>query len=821
GPAVAAPGPAARPAATDAPPLALATGPVTLRDATVHILDTDRGRSHSYGFDVELGAVRGAGRAAWAEPVPFALELRLEQQLRALSLRGSFARGAEDRVTLTAELAGRGIRGASLAPLLPAGARSPLSDGSVTANLEFAATAFARDFDATLRDLRLADGDQELAAIDLLQLRAPELGAERVHVSSLRAEGIRARVTATPDGLQVPGLLLGIAAPPPAGGAAGEATEAPAPAIAEAAARAAPAPASASLPQLQLDELVIAADDLTFRDRRGGDGEPIHTTLRLELATPWQTAAELQETPPLQFRLRGAATPLLANLEVDLTLQALANAPTLAVELTAAGIDTTALPRALPGLADTLAGTETAASLRASLHAELELARSDPTRFDALARPFGGTFTLEGLELLGTDGGELARVPAIDGELRAFDPASGDLLLRSLELDSPTLRAAQTPAGLEVAGLLLKAPPTPDAATAPSESPPAEPLPAEPPPTGAGTTGPEIAVDDLRVYGLAFDWRDATTTPPTLVPIEDLDLRVQRWSTRVLTEPRQFAFDLSVRGGQIPLPRRQDSSSVFAGIARATADLATGGSDEHEIEARPLLEELTLRGHLQVFPIAKGRIDLSVHAFELQALRGMAAPSGVEINDGVLDADIGLDLMAQGIALKSQETFTWLQISEPPSGPISTYLKLPAPLDLVLFALRNDNGEQRIPLQVWLPAREGAPTTRIAQAAIEALSLLISESVGSTPWRMVRTVTDALGISGREELDTEPAVLICAPGSATPDFAPLAALLERVGTGDELGFVLTHELGAADYARAEQLANPDRELAAETVARLA
>lgn len=99
--------------------------------------------------------------------------------------------------------------------------------------------------------------------------------------------------------------------------------------------------------------------------------------------------------------------------------------------------------------------------------------------------------------------------------------------------------------------------------------------------------------------------RDTTTTPPTELPIDELDLSVQQFSTELLHEPNPFAFQLAVRGGDLDLPRRVHRSSALVGLLGAATHAAIGGRDQHDLEPRPLFADLTATGRLQLYPLPK------------------------------------------------------------------------------------------------------------------------------------------------------------------------------------------------------------------------
>ncbi len=813
-------------------PLVLDTGPITLERATVHLHDTGPNpRTSTIGVDLELGAIAGTGLAAFAQPVPFALTVHLDERVEALGLRGQLAR-TQDQLTVSGTLDGTGIRGTALTRLLPDGMRSPLANGRIGAELEVHIAPGMSALDVAVREFALHDGDEELAAIDRIEFVAPQLGSDTVHIEKAVVAGVRAKVEKSAAGLLVPGLLIADAAAPVDGEPAQPNAPSPnAPSPAEAAPTSTepatvPPPISvpttrapgAGLPALRIDELAVALDELVWHDRTVAGSEPLRTALRIELAAPWRTAEELDETAPLELRIRGGAAPIVSEIALDLLLEPFALAPVFDAKLTIDGIDTTAIEQIAPAMRETLTGTETGARLTLHTHAEIDLARTDPTQFD-LSRPFGGAVLVEDLEFTATDGEPLIRVPALDVTLRAFDPRTGDVLLRSVDLDAPHVVVHQGKDGLQVAGVTLRPSPAAPAGGEPAAEAPTPRTAAELDAERRRGPAPEFAVDDFSLFGLSVRFTDDTTDPPTLVPIDELDVSLRRFSTRTLTESRQFAFDVTLRGGDVPLEKRVAASSVLSGIVGSTADLVTFRNDEHAIEQRSFVDEILIDGYLQLHPMPLGHVTTVVHGFELQTLRGLAKPSGVDIADGLFDARIDAELTQRGTRIESQKTFTFLQVSEPPGGPISTYLKLPAPLDVVLFILRNDNGEQRLPMQLEVP-RTGDLFGGIATAAVETLTLLIGDAIGSSPYRAARTLTDIFGITGQDAIDATPAALEFAPGSATTVFEPLAKLLTAYGDDPTVSFVITHELGQQDYDRVAELSNPDRALAEQSVARL-
>lgn len=790
-PGDATPAAAAAPAASPAPapggaaPAApLRLGPLSLRDGRVQFDD-------GAGPPLELGLQATVGRIDADAPFPFTLTAALPGPLAEARLEGQAALGGAPRAEL--QLVAEGLHGAAMQRLLPPPLRCELADGRLQLRAKLAQQPGpAGEQSMELTGVQLTDGDAEWFAIDRCALQLAAATADHVHVRDLAVQGVRATVQLGTDGVRAAGFVL------PPGGAA----PATAPGTTPAAPDAAP---GMRVPRLSVDAFAIACERVVVRDTRQTGGEPLVFTGTLTM-DPWAAGPDVETPPPARLRLLASAQPVCAELRADLTLDPFALAPTAEVQVRAV-VDPTAVPRVLPPLAATLQGTTDRATLTATMHARLDLRRRDARRFD-FSRPFGGELACEAIELRDDVAQQpIASVRSLAVNARAIDARSGDVLLRSLELDDPVLSATRTPEGVELLGFRLL--PAKDAKPA---------APAAAPPAGGGEP-PEFTVDRLEVGGLHLTLCDQTTSPPTLLPIAGCDVELTRFSTRGFREVLPFAFSVSLRGGNVPFTRRILRSSMFAGILGSAAAAAGLGANELEREERPLLDELQLVGHLQAYPRWKGQVRAELTAFELPALRGLAKAGGVEINDGVFDHSLTVDLRGfDGIDVRSTTVFTWLSLSEPPGGPISTYLRLPAPLDTVLFLLRNEADEHRLQLQLHIPA-EGPFAAAIQDVIAEAVLRILAGAVGGAAGRATGMLTGALGLTGGPTATIQVPVAF-APGSSAPAALDLRAVRDALAGDEQLEVVLLHELGASDLQRAEHLATPPPEEIAEHGKRL-
>jgi len=326
------------------------------------------------------------------------------------------------------------------------------------------------------------------------------------------------------------------------------------------------------------------------------------------------------------------------------------------------------------------------------------------------------------------------------------------------------------------------------------------------------------------VSGIDFELRDETSATPLVFPLTGLDIEVERFTTKAFTEPKPVSFSAVLTTGNVTLPKRTVASSLLAGVLTAAGHAITGGGDADATEERPFLEELSVQGRLQFYPDLEGRVRTSLTGLELTALRGPAQAAGVEIGDGVFDTGIDVRLEPGVVRTEASFGFADLSLDEPPGGLISTYLKLPAPLDAVLFALKDDVDEIHVPLTLEV-GKEGVGGGAIASAAVSALGSIITDAIASAPLRAAGTLTGALGFgpgaaenlaARKRNVRFEPGAVELPPEAA----ARLLPLVDKIRGDDSLSLVLTHSFGVQDVVLAERLANPDRATTEQLVAGL-
>jgi hypothetical protein len=723
---------------------------------------------------IELAATVGA--ASPAADVPVRATLRAPGAVANCVIDGT-VRLAQPAATLA--LAADGIDGAGLADLLPPSLRCELRDGAFAGSLAWTTgDGGALTVDAT--NVRVRDGADELLALPRLRLDVATADAEAAHVREFAVEGLRGTVRVDADGVGVAGFRTQPTARPVAAPAAnGDAA----------------ADADVRVPRLRVDRATLGVERLTVA--RAGMA-PVEVAATATLA-PWDASTPDLLATPARWTVGVAAPPLLRDATVELAVAPFALQPTLDAVVRVAGADLTQLA---PG------GTVADAALAADVHARVNLRRRDPQRF-AFGRPFGGEVAVEGFALRdAATGNVLAQADNLTAAVRAIDPRTGDVLLRSLTASGLAFDVTQTADGVQLPGLFVATTPattTPGAATAPAGAPTAP--------------APEFAVEHVSIQGLRTTYRDETTSPPTVAPIADAEIDLHGVTTRALAEPRPLAFDVSLRGGDVELERRVHAGNLLAGVVGSAARAVALQGNRHALERRPMFDEIALTGRLEFAPFLRGELRGNVAAFELMGLRGLAKRASIEIADGVVDQRVQVDLRGpDGIDVKSLQVFRWLSLTEPPGGPITTYLRLPMPLPSVLFLLRNEQEEQRVPIAIHLPAR-GVKTSDVVDAVAEAFAKVVADAVAGSARRAAGVVTGFFDFLWPARALPAAAVGF-GPGDSTPTTMAIAAIADALAGDPQLEVLLAHELGSDDLPRVRALATPPATAVAAHVAEL-
>ncbi len=827
-----------------APPEALASsaapkislGHFALEDA--HVSWKDAAVEPAVDTELDLAAEMSAiATAIGSPPAHFDVHARVLGSLDALSITGEARLDPAD-LGVEATVDARGLRAGGLASYLPPGIRVDLKDGRFGARFAAGTRVHeigGRDAHLELGDVALSESDasEPLFALGALRLDAPRIDPDAGVYEIERAvtEGLVAEVRRTAAGFALPGVTLLAAVPnaalEPDASPDSEVSDAePVDSTALEVPRGDPQSTAGidTPPTVRLGTLALGFDTLRFVDELGA-GVPVEASFALTTDGPQDICQpDPRELPPLRFALLASARPIVDGMRADLTLSPYLQEPSFTLEASVDGVRGPALTEILPALAASIdASALQAGTFRARANGVLRMMRRGPADFD-FARGFGADLAVSDVTWRAVPDGEvLAGVGHIDVDVRRVLPATGDVHIAVVEVADIVGRARRLPEGIEAGGVLLKTPP-PKAEGAPAEPPPAEAAPATPPVESTAQSS-EVRIDRILLTGLDFEFVDEVAQPVARLPLENMDVDVRGFTTKAFEERRAITFRARIDAGSIEFPERTGDDALLGGIASSLGNLVSNEEVHHDLQSRRVWDQLELKGRLLFAPELSGQVQVDLQGFELPVLAGAAASSGVTIGDGVLDSKLGLRFKgADGVAIDLRAKSSYLSLSEGEDGPISRYLGLSAPLDTVLFLLRDESGEHSISFRTDVGG-EDLSAGGIVAAGGEAIAQLISDALAAAPVRLLGPLTSVVDVLGftPEPLSAETVVLGYGPGVVLPDpdvLAGLHPLFEAMHSDPALRVVVQHELGGGDIAKSERLVNPDEEQCLAIVARL-
>ena len=182
----------------------------------------------------------------------------------------------------------------------------------------------------------------------------------------------------------------------------------------------------------------------------------------------------------------------------------------------------------------------------------------------------------------------------------------------------------------------------------------------------------------------------------------------------MVDESRPLRYNLLITSGKVPLVGR-------------------GGGEPTE---RELFAEISSTGRLVLAPRPSGYIKASISGFDLSSLRGLAAASGITLQNGLFDEDLEMRFRGDGTgSLHAHTVITDLSISEPPKGPIAELFKLPASLDVAIAAIQAPDGSITLPVNVPLSDYRFSGQD-VVLPAMGAVTQAVAVGIASTPLKL-------------------------------------------------------------------------------------
>jgi hypothetical protein len=405
-----------------------------------------------------------------------------------------------------------------------------------------------------------------------------------------------------------------------------------------------------------------------------------------------------------------------------------------------------------------------------------------------------------------------------------FEPATGNVIARAVEVGRITGNAWRDESGVHVLGLIIKPlwETTGVSADAPAPEQPvqetpevviASPAPTPEPEPAAVSTGPEIRIERLSASGLDFRFEDRLLDPPVVVPINEMDLEVRGLSSQLLDRDRPVRFNLSVGAGTVPLPKRVRGGALTGAISDMLRSMGNEIDSTPDLEDREFFSQLIGSGTMAFYPAPRGRALLAINGLELSAVRGLAQAAGASVGGGVFDGRVDLRAREDGaVAVRTRLVLTDLRYAEPPNGPVERYMSLPVPIDAAIAAVEAPDGSITLPVNVTLDER-GLTTGKLMGAIAGAAGQVVAVAVASAP---VKIVGGFAGLfvdtkSNATWVEEEPVVIEYPPGlSALPpdQMGPLLEAIARARLSTWVQVSIEHQLGAADAALTARRANP-------------
>jgi Domain of Unknown Function (DUF748) len=365
---------------------------------------------------------------------------------------------------------------------------------------------------------------------------------------------------------------------------------------------------------------------------------------------------------------------------------------------------------------------------------------------------------------------------------------------KSVEVTKPLFRVTRDKAGIQLLGWTIDDPiratnadATQDTTQNATQSVSSEPQSTQrvEPSTPTGDM-PEWKVDRLLVTGLDAMVNDVSVEPQLTVPLTNLDVEVRGLNTRALRETKPIRFNALVGAGKVNLPNRKTAT----------------------MEERDLLSQVTATGVMVMHPNLDGWAKASVAGFELGSIEGLAKDlTGINLTDGIFDGSFDLRFRDGGnLDLRSKLVLTDLKVEDSADGFLQRTLKLPAPLQVGIDAVKDASGSISLPINVPVRAGEVSVPAVVGSAA-GAIGQVAATAIASAPLKLLQ------GLGGeQQQAPPLPPVTVQFdpgdPGISDAARAELLKLVEAMNKDRNMTIQLTHTIGGGDIERASTRANP-------------
>jgi hypothetical protein len=734
-----------------------------------------------------------------SQPAKVRLSMHEDHDLDSLAIAGTVTPSLSAPAAQV-QIDASGIRPGTLASYVPAGLVVNLQNGKFSAAVDASTTlnpAGGVGARLLVEKLDYRDGDTSLCQLDALRLYASRIDpAGKVYaIDEVGVDGLQTSAALDKTGAaRLLGLTLAITPAVKTSHIAQPVVVAPAADAKAVGIANLAALANQKHPFISLAKLDIGVRSLSLSDESRPDAAPLTLAdANLTNARPIALLGENpQSHPPVDLALSGVVNPLVQSVKLHLIAMPFDEQATANIDVDLAGIRGAGVTELIPEFKPWLDGTSlTDGQFKAQLHVQIRQPRSDPLDLD-LSRDFAADVTLKNVEFRdGAGGVVLAGVGEVTSDDIRVEPARLTVSGRDLLVNNLTASAYRDEAGIHVLGCTLKPalwkkPPGLSGSAAAS--------------TGASATtqasgSAEISLGKFVADGLTVNFQDRMCDPPLIVPLSGMDLEARDLSTRMFSEDKSCRFNLIINAGKVTLPRRNPARG------------------EPMTEDRDLFSQVEAGGIISLYPQPKGWIKSSVSSLDLAALSGEAKRLGFTLSGGTFDGSSDLRLNGDGtMRARAKFSLTDLDVSEPPNGPVTQFLRINTPLNIAVAAVQDQDGSITIPVDVPIEAgRISGPDLTLAVTG--AVASVVATAITSAPLKSADAVLSLFG-NEKQPKDDQPVTLVFAPGDrsiGSGGQAALAGLLTRMKADPTLEVTVHQTLGAGDVARAAVLANPTPE----------
>lgn len=718
------------------------------------------------------------------------------------------------------------VTGAALRPYLPPGMELSLREGQFKTQVEASfADNPAGGSSGLLKvdQINWSDAGSPMAHVDqaLVDIARFDLDAKRVDLKSITVKGATLTAGENERGPYALGLQIVPSTQPVA-----KATLAAPTTQAVASVDTLMAAAKQTAPLITLQSLDLRADKVSLVSHR--IARPLTmSNLQLVNTNPIELFGEDPSArAPFGLNVFGKVDDVIGQIKIESKLAPCATEPTASADVSLADIRGDALTQFFPKLADKLDGSDlNDGKLTAHLQSTFQYTRRGMLGID-LTRDIGAEFQVQRVSLTSPKISEpLAGVQEVHGERIKFSPGTGNLSVGNLEITKPSARMWRDTAGIHGLGLMFKMPtvpstqPTTAPAVAPTETAAAPAAPEAPVATAAPAEDvPEYRVDQLVISGLDFEFVDRTGQVETHLPLNDLDVQVQGFTTKMFREAKPVRFSAVVGAGKVDLPTHLKSSDADSLRAASTQPVTN-------TEPRDLFAQATATGNFIVFPQPQGWSKLSVSSFELSSLRGFSQPYGVNLAGGTMDALVDFKMNGtEDITVKPRLTFTDLSMSET-DGRLARILSLPGSVDAAIKLVQKPDGTISFPLEVQMK-KQSFSIPQVLGSVVGAMGKVMGDAVLSAPMKLVAAPVNLVGIDTGSwfKKKTPDSLTVTFPNGESQltedQIEQLRTLADAMQGDDSIAITIKPVLGQSDAAVLSGRANPNLATCRTLVARL-